>query len=141
MKMRCLLLSFLTASILAAAPAVAGPRDDILAGYATAAKAADPSFAGFSAARGQAFYLAEHPESTMENVTSCTSCHTKDPTNAGKRLPDGKALKPMAVSQTPDRFTEPEQVEKWFTRNCKGIIGRECTPVEKGDFITFLASK
>lgn len=143
-RISCLLPSVMVGIIAVSAgvssPASAGPRDDILQGYAAAAKAADPSFAGFSVARGQALYLSEHPESTMENVTSCTNCHTKDPTQEGKR-PDGKALKPMAVSLTPDRFTDPEKVEKWFTRNCKGIIGRECTPVEKGDYITFLSSK
>jgi hypothetical protein len=47
----------------------------------------------------------------------------------------------MAVSMTPDRFTDPEKVAKWFSRNCNGVLGRDCTAVEKGDFITYLSSK
>ena len=35
---------------------MAGPRDDILATYAAAAKAADAGFAGFDAGRGKALY-------------------------------------------------------------------------------------
>jgi len=53
----------------------------------------------------------------------------------------GKPIKPMALSKTPDRYSDPEKVEKWFRRNCRSVLGRECTPVEKGDFITFMISQ
>ena len=44
-----------------AALAAAGPgQRAVLAHYAALAKAADPRFAGFSAARGEAFFLARH---------------------------------------------------------------------------------
>jgi hypothetical protein len=47
----------------------------------------------------------------------------------------------MAVSKTPDRYTDPAKVEKWFQRNCQSVLGRECTAVEKGDFLTFMTSQ
>ena len=65
--------------------------------------------------------------------------HT-DPHNAGQTTV-GQAIKPMAVSVTPDRFTDMAKTEKWFRRNCKTVLGRECTPVEKGDFIAFMTSQ
>ncbi len=122
-------------------PALAGPRDDLLATYAAQAKAADAAFTGFSAKRGEAFYLAEHTGGNWKGVTSCTACHTKDPTKTG-RLPDtGKEIDPMAASVNPDVFTKPARTEKWFGRNCQGVLGRDCTALEKGDYMTFLLSK
>ena len=47
----------------------------------------------------------------------------------------------MAVSANPKRYTNKADVEKWFKRNCKQVLGRECTPAEKGDFITFMMSQ
>jgi hypothetical protein len=46
----------------------------------------------------------------------------------------------MAVSQNPDRFTDPAKVEKWFRRNCHTVLGRTCTAKEKGEIITYLSS-
>jgi len=31
-------------------------------------------------------------------------------------------------------------VAKWFRRNCKTVLGRECTAQEKGDILTYLSS-
>ena len=58
MKTRLMVLA-LALGILTA-PAVAGPRDDILAGYAAAAKAAEAGFAGFDAGRGKVFYAQQN---------------------------------------------------------------------------------
>ena len=113
-------------------------RDAILAAFAVEAKKADPSFAGFSAQRGQAFFAASHTGGKPD-TPSCTTCHTRDPTREGQTRA-GKQIAPMAVSMTPDRFTDPEKVAKWFLRNCNGVLGRDCTAVEKGDFITYLSS-
>jgi len=113
-------------------------RDAILAGYADAAKKLDPSFTAFSVERGSQLWHSQHSEGNID-TPSCTTCHTKDATAQGMT----RALKPiapMAVSKTPDRFTDPDKVEKWFLRNCKTVLGRECTPIEKGDVITYLSS-
>jgi len=47
----------------------------------------------------------------------------------------------MAVSKTPDRYIDMKKVEKWFRRNCKSVLGRVCTSLEKGDFLTFMSSQ
>ena len=123
-----------------AAAGVANPaRDAILAAFAAAAKQADPAFTGFSAERGHAFWTAAHAGGKPD-TPSCTSCHTSDPTAAGQTRA-GKQIAPMAVSKTPDRFTDSAKVEKWFGRNCSTVLGRDCTAAEKGDVITYLAGK
>ncbi len=118
--------------------AIAGPREDILAEYAKQAKAADANFTAFSADAGKAFFLADH-QGGKPDTPSCTTCHTKDPTAAGKTRV-GKAIEPMAVSANAKRFTDMATVEKWFGRNCDSVLGRACTPQEKGDFITYMSS-
>ena len=136
------ILPVLTVTVLAliAADAAADPgRDAIVATLATEAKQADPAFAGFSAAQGEAFWIASHT-SGKPDTPSCTTCHTADPTKAGQTRA-GKEIAPMAVSLTPTRFTVAETVAKWFTRNCNSVLGRECTAAEKGDVITYLSSK
>jgi hypothetical protein len=70
-----------------------------------------------------------------------TSCHGENPSVPGKNAKTGKVIEPMAVSANPKRFTDRAEVEKWFKRNCQQVLGRECTPGEKGDFITFMAGQ
>ena len=124
---------------MAAGAAVANSaRDAILATYAAAAKQIDPSFTGFSVERGSKLWNSTHTEGNID-TPSCTTCHTKDATAQGMTRAL-KPISPMAVSKTPDRFTDPEKVEKWFLRNCKTVLGRECTPIEKGDVISYLSS-
>lgn len=114
-------------------------RDAILAGYAAQAKTADPGFSNFSAERGAIFYRTKHGGGSPD-TPACTTCHGADPKAAGETRA-GKAIEPMAVSKNPARFTDSAKVEKWFLRNCKGVLGRECTAQEKGDYITFLSSQ
>ena len=85
---------------------------------------------------GKAFFLSTNTGGGAD-TPSCTSCHTSNPVNAGQTRA-GKAIEPMAVSASPGRFTDFAKTEKWFTRNCKTVLGRECTPQEKGDFITYM---
>lgn len=133
----------LTTTLLTAALALtlsgasmAGPREDQLAQYAKAAKAADPAFAGFTAERGKTLHTQAFTGGKPD-TPSCTSCHGKD-TRAAGRNPSGKTIEPMAVSVTPARYTDPAKVEKWFKRNCNDVMGRECTVKEKGDWLTFM---
>ena len=131
---------FIALSCIVLLPAMAyagAAQKPILDSYLAAAKAENVAFSGFSAERGKAFFLAKHEASA--DTPSCTTCHTSDPTKAGQTRA-GKDVAPMAVSKTPDRFTDAEKVEKWFTRNCQSVIGRACTAQEKGDFITFMRS-
>ncbi|MYZ49381.1 DUF1924 domain-containing protein [Propylenella binzhouense] len=122
----------------ATGPAAAGPAQQaILDHYAAEAKAAGAPSA-FSAARGEAFFRAKHGVSAES--PSCSACHTADPRNPG-RTRAGKPIEPMAVSAVPTRFTDLAEVEKWFRRNCNTVLGRACTPAEKGDFVAFMASR
>ncbi len=118
---------------------LAAPRDDLLAQYATAAKAASAPFSGFSAARGEKLHVTKFSGGKPE-TPACTSCHADSPRSAG-RTPAGKPIEAVAVSVTPARYTDPAKVEKWFKRNCSDVLGRECTALEKGDWLTYMISQ
>lgn len=112
--------------------ALAGPAQEAIVNhYAGLAKSG-----GFSAERGKAFFFAS-PGTGKPDTPSCTSCHTDSPQGTG-RTRAGKPIEPLALSQTPDRYSDLEKVEKWFRRNCNSVLGRQCTPREKGDFVTFM---
>jgi cytochrome c peroxidase len=120
-----------------AALAAPGPaQKQVLDQYAAEAKASDSSFSGFSPVRGKTLFLAE-PATGKPDTPSCTTCHTKNPKDAG-RTRAGKDIEPMALSVKADRYTDIAETEKWFKRNCDSVLGRQCTPAEKGDFITFM---
>ena len=134
------LATLAAAAFLISEAALADPaRDAILKTFAAEAKAVDPGFSGFSAARGEAFWFATHSGGKPDTPT-CTSCHSKDPGTPGETRA-GKRIEPMAVSVNPARFTKPDEVAKWFERNCNSVLGRPCSPAEKGDVITFLSGK
>jgi cytochrome b len=115
--------------------AAGGVAAELLREYEGSARQRHPAFRGFSAEDGRRIYLAE---STMAGeAVSYATCHTRDPRARG-RTPVGKVVEPLAPAANPDRFTDRGEVEKWFKRNCKQVIGRECTAAEKGHFLTFL---
>ena len=133
------LTSFLLATSLTlgfSSAVLAGPREDQLAQYASAAKAADPAFAGFSASRGKTLH-SQTFTGGKPDTPSCTSCHGTDPRVAGRNA-TGRAIEPVALSAAPTRYTDPAKVEKWFKRNCTEVMGRECSPAEKGDWLSFM---
>ena len=130
MKHRSIVTAGIIAMILSMT-SFASPREDLLAQYAAAAKGS-----GFSAARGEALHTQSF-SGGKPDTPSCTTCHGKDTRGAGRTL-TGKAIEPIAVSVTPTRYTDPAKVEKWFKRNCTEVLGRECTPQEKGDWLTFV---
>ncbi|MFK5998367.1 MAG: DUF1924 domain-containing protein [Rhodobacterales bacterium] len=92
----------------------------------------------FSAARGKTLFLGNH-KGGKAATPSCATCHTQDPRASG-RTRAGKVIAPMAVSKTPSRFTDAKKVAKWARRNCKSVLGRECTKTEIGDILTYLSS-
>lgn len=133
MKNRLVVTSGIAVMILSTAT-FAGPREDLLAQYAAAANAR-----GFSAVRGQTLHTQSF-SGGKPDTPSCTTCHGKDTRGPG-RAPSGKTIEPLAVSVTPARYTDPAKVEKWFKRNCTEVLGRECTPQEKGDWLTFVITQ
>lgn len=114
----------------------AGGVDDLINHYAIQAKSETSSFVSFDSNRGKDLYLKEFT-SGKRDTPSCTSCHTNNPTQIGETRA-GKAIEPMAVSVNPKRYQTLKKAEKWFRRNCKSVLGRECTTTEKGDFLTFM---
>lgn len=132
-----LITALLGLGCLLALPAQAGPREDLLAGYAR--EAGLPGPAAFSASRGEALHQLQAGGGKAD-TPSCTSCHSQDPRQAG-RTRTGKSIAPMAASVSPERYTDPAKVEKWFKRNCDEVLGRACTPQEKGDWIAYMLSR
>ncbi len=125
---------------LAAPTAWAGPAlDSAMAILSAQAKAETSSFSGFSAERGGALFTAR-PAGGKPDTPSCTACHTSSPFDTGLTRA-GKPIDPMALSKTPTRYADPKKLAKWFRRNCNGVLGRECTAMEKGDFLLFMTSR
>lgn len=114
--------------------AVAG----VLASYQAAARSADPTYKP-SVSEGLKFYQKDFNVSSQ--ARSCSSCHNLKPTEPGSHVITGKSIAPMAPRISPNRFTDPEKIEKWFKRNCKEVVGRLCSPAEKSDFITYLSAQ
>jgi len=110
--------------------------DSILSHYADSARTETRSFSGFDANRGKDLYFKEFTGG-KNDTPSCTSCHTNNPTQPGKTRA-GKSIDPMAVSVNAERYQSLKKTEKWFRRNCKSVLGRECTATEKGNFLTFM---
>ena len=142
-KFRCLRFGvtalLLGISTAATTSADANSQLSIIEGYAKESKQHDPKFTAFSAERGRLLFSVRHATGKPE-TPSCTSCHTKSPLSVGSTRA-GKEIAPMAISKTPDRYTDIKKVEKWFRRNCKSVLGRPCTPLEKGDFLAFMMNQ
>lgn len=124
----------IASSLLLAAPlARAETPGDFLLRYEGEARDATPGFAA-SATRGEAFFTRTHG-----NDWSCATCHTKNPSAAGKHATTGKAIEALAPAANPERFSRTKNVEKWFARNCKDVLGRTCTAAEKADVVAWLS--
>jgi hypothetical protein len=92
----------------------------------------------FSASAGQAMWTRKIPDPKGGEARSCASCHMTDLTAKGKHVETGKVIEPMNPGVNPKRLTDAKQIEKWLKRNCKWVLGRECTPSEKGSFLLFI---
>lgn len=103
-----------------------------------AAQYAAQAGSGFSASptRGQTLFTARH--GVNAELASCTACHTATPASVGRHAITGKTIAPMATAANPERLTDPAKVEKWFRRNCREVIGRECSAGEKADVMAWL---
>ena len=127
--------ALLVAAMFLSCPATAGTASDQQGRFEAELRAAGSSFSGFSAQRGEAFFNATHG-----SEWSCASCHTRNPLVAGKHAKTAKPIAPLAPAANPDRFTDTATVDKWFRRNCNDVLGRSCTPHEKGDVLQYLMS-
>ena len=102
---------------------------------AVAQQAKWSEFAGRAgnSAQGEVFFTSKHG-----GQWSCASCHGSPAVNEGKHASTGKSIKPLAPSANPEAFTDTSRIEKWFRRNCKDVLGRECTAPEKADILAYL---
>jgi len=98
--------------------------------------------AEFDAERGNTLWHKEFPDpDAAGKIRGCSLCHTSDLHARGKHARTGKVIEPMAPSVNTERLTDPKKIEKWFNRNCKWVIGRACTPQEKGDILQYLMTQ
>ena len=124
-----MLHKFFALLLFASLHAMAATTADLLAGYT--AQAGQPA----NAAKGEAFFKASHGQEWQ-----CTSCHGKSPMVGGRHASTDKAIEPLAPAANAKRFTDSAKVEKWFRRNCKDVLARECSAAEKADVLAWLIS-
>ena len=131
MKHRSFTPALVLAAVVASLGAPAHAADTSIAQQLAqwSAQAGRPGDAG----RGQGFFNARHG-----GEWSCASCHGMPPTGPGKHANTGKAIDPLAPAFNPKAFTDTARVEKWFRRNCKDVLARECSASEKADVLAYL---
>ena len=109
--------------------------DSMLATYKADAKLP------FSAKRGEEFWNKKYPETFEGKPRRCALCHMDNLKIGGKHVKTGKDIDAMAPSVNSKRFVKVKKIKKWFKRNCKWTLGRECSAQEKGDVLLFLSQQ
>lgn len=128
--MRTAMLLILAPLMVGALPlAQAATPAELLAAY-TAQAGAQPS-----PERGQKFWSTRFGK---EFGWTCASCHTATPNKPGKHDISDKVIKPLAPAANAERFTDQKKVDGYFSMNCKDVVGRECTALEKADVLSWL---
>jgi len=97
--------------------------------------------AATNAKDGERLWTSNYKPAAAGPARSCTTCHGTDLRQPGKHARTGKRIEPMAVSVNGKRLSEVKKIEKWFKRNCKWTLGRECTSQEKADILVWLKSQ
>ena len=95
----------------------------------------------FDAQKGEQLWQQEVMNAKDGRARSCTTCHGRNLRSSGKHAKTGKAIEPLSPVVNPERLTSAKKIRKWFKRNCKWTWGRECTPQEKGDFLSFIQTQ
>ena len=103
--------------------------------YGSYAKALNPN-SKLSAEAGRAFYIKK--VSYKGRIFACADCHSDNPAGMGEHSTLGNQIKPLAPSANSNRFSDINKSEQNFSKHCNDLYGRNCTPQEKGDFITYL---
>ncbi|MDD2832897.1 MAG: DUF1924 domain-containing protein [Methylotenera sp.] len=114
--------------------------------YAAAAKATDAAYAGPSAEDGRVFFNREVIQFKGDvhapgKAIACASCHTANPADAGKHIVTGKLIKPLSPHVNKKRFQSTREVEKNFTKHCNEVVGSDCSPEEKANYIAYLLTE
>ncbi|MCF6229392.1 MAG: DUF1924 domain-containing protein [Gammaproteobacteria bacterium] len=122
---------FSAAIFFAANVAVAGVADEMISEFQQQGIQAN-------GAAGKSFWDTTFVDRKTGQKRSCASCHGDDLSQAGKHIKTGKVIEAMAPSVNAERLTQRKKINKWFKRNCKWTVGRECTAQEKADILVFL---
>ena len=123
------------AAALASPPALADVVASLLKQYQ------EQGASAFAVAKGESMWTRAFADAKSGEQRRCSTCHHEDLRRSGKHAVTGKVIEPLAPSANPKRLTDAEHIEKWFSRNCKWTLGRECTPQEKGDFLVMIRGK
>lgn len=115
--------------------AQAKPADDLLAKYR------EQGARNVSVKEGEAMWNRRFKDPDSGEERACSTCHNNDLHTTGRHAKTGKPIEPMASSANPKRLTDSKFIEKWFSRNCRWTLGRECTPSEKASFLLFIQSQ
>lgn len=116
---------------LSAGLALADSPANVFDNYKAQAKAA--GVAAGDTVRGQSFF-----NSTHGNEWKCASCHGAVPTGKGEHAITHKVIEPLAPAFNAQRFSDVSKADKWFRRNCKDVLARECSAAEKADVLAWL---
>lgn len=95
----------------------------------------------FSAQRGKKMWTKNFTQQKSGKQVSCATCHTDNLQQAGAHIRTGKVIGAMSAHTNTERFNETKKIKKWFLRNCKWTLGRECTAQEKGDYLAYFLSE
>jgi hypothetical protein len=95
----------------------------------------------FSSESGKILFFKEFTDKESGKIRQCTSCHTDDLRKEGQHATTGEIIEPLAPSVNQKQLTDIAEIRKWLKRNCKWTLGRECTPQEKGDSLTFIQTQ
>ena len=93
------------------------------------------------AARGEQLWKQKNIDRSSGDKRACASCHSSQLTNTGKHVRTGKPIEPLAPSVNSKSLTDRANIEKWFKRNCKWTLGRECDAQEKADLLRFISQQ
>jgi cytochrome c553 len=125
-------LAVTVALALLTAPAFAGDTTPAAQLQHWSAQAGAPG----NASQGRVFFSARHGAEW-----SCASCHGTPLTREGEHASTGKPIAPLAPAFNAKAFTDAAKTDKWFRRNCKDVLSRECSASEKADVLAYLISR
>ncbi len=92
----------------------------------------------YSAKAGETLWNKQFINKKSGKAQNCATCHGANLKRAGKHVRTGKLIQPMAPSINKDRYTDVKKIKKWFKRNCKWTMGRECSAQEQADILAYL---
>lgn len=124
----------LLASLLISQSALAGVADQMQLEFEQQSSSAD-------AQAGKALWEQKFTDAQTGKERSCNSCHGNNLKVAGKHERTNKVIEPMAPSVNAERLTDRAKINKWFKRNCKWTLGRECTAQEKANVLAWIKNQ